>query len=131
MAHYANKDSTLSGAAHGAVAYFKSISWDGPSIGSIDVTDSSSTNQWREFIGGLKQAGNLTLTLQYNATLWDSLITALGMSDTWTLTLPDTSTLICTGFLMQGPGGGGDLESGIDTDVTIQLSGQPAFSKVA
>jgi len=124
-------DSTLAGATHGAVAYFKSLSWDGPSCGSIDVTDSSSTNLWREYIAGLKEAGNLTLTLQFNKTLWASLISALGTDDTWTLTLSDGSTMACSGFLQAGPGFSGALEDGVDSDVTIKLSGAVTFTAAA
>jgi len=123
-------DTTLTGTTHGLVAYWKRISWDGPACGSIDVTDVSSTDDWKEFLSGFKDAGQITLTLQYNATLWASLTAVLGTSDTWTMAIGDGYDLEATGFLSQAPGAGGELESGIDTDITIKLSGAVAFAAV-
>lgn len=128
MPKYKAKDFTLVGTTHGAVGYFKRIAWSGASCGVIDVTDSSSTNHWREKISGIKDAGQITLTIQYDKTLLASLLTALGTEDSWTLTFPCTSTLVVTGFIQAGPGGEGELESGIDGTLTIELSGAPAFT---
>ena len=128
MAKQRMKDCTLTGTTHGLVAYWKRLGWDGPSCGTIDVTDVSSTGDWKEFLAGLKDAGNVSLTLQFNKTLWASLHAALGSSDTWTLLFADGSTLVCSGCLTQAPGAGGELESGVDSDVTIKPSGAVTFT---
>jgi len=128
MAKLRMKDTTFAGATALAIGFWKRLAWDGPSAGTIDVTDVSSTNEWKEFLAGLKDAGSITLTLQYEKALWTKLYAALGVMDTWTITLADTSTVVCSGFLTQGPGAGGELESGVDTDVTIKLSGEPVFT---
>lgn len=58
--------------AIGSVANVK-----GPEIkrDTYDVTAHDSTNGWREFIGGLKDAGEVTITLNYDPTKHDSLVT--------------------------------------------------------
>ncbi len=131
MAKQRMKDATLTGTTHGLVAYWKRLGWDGPSCGTIDVTDVSSANDWKEFLAGLKDAGSITLSLQFEKGLWTKLFTALGVMDVWTITLSDGSTVVCSGILTQGPGVGGELESGADTDVTIKLSGEPVFAAAA
>ena len=128
MAKQKALDCTLTGTSHGLIGYWKRISYDGPSCGTIDVTDVSSTNDWKEFLSGLKDAGQITLTVQYVAALWTSLHAALGTSDTWTLAFPDSYDLEASGFLTQGPGAGGELESGVDADIAIKLSGAVAFA---
>ena len=128
MAKQRMKDATLTGTSHGLVAYWKRLGWDGPTCGTIDVTDVSSTGDWKEYLAGLKDAGSVSLTLQFNKVLWASLHGALGTSDTWTLLLADGSTLVCAGFLTSAPGASGELESGVDADVTIKLSGPVTFT---
>jgi len=131
MAKLRMMDSTFAGAAALAIGYWKRLSWDGPTAGTIDVTDVSSTNDWKEYLAGLKDAGSITLSLQFEKALWTKLHTALGVMDTWTITLGDTSTVVASGFMTQSPGAGGELESGADADVTIKLTGQPVFAAVA
>lgn len=131
MSKLRSLDTTLTGTSHGLVAYWKRISWDGPTCGSIDVTDVSSADEWKEYLAGMKEAGQITLTLQYNKTLWNSLEAVLGTEDTWTLALSDGSTLVAKGFLNQQPGASGELESGVDADMAIKLTGSVAFNAAA
>jgi hypothetical protein len=131
MAKQRMKDSTFAGATVLAIGYWKRLAWDGPNAGTIDVTDASSVNDWKEFLAGLKDAGTVTLSLQFEKALWAKLMTALGTMDVWTLTIGDGSTVVCSGFLTQGPGASGELESGVDSDVTIKLSGEPVFVAAA
>ena len=131
MAKQRMMDATLAGASALAIGNWKRLSWDGPNAGTIDVTDVSSTNNWKEFLAGLKDAGTITLSLQFAKALWGTLITALGTMDVWTLTLGDGSKVVASGFLTQGPGMGGELESGADADVAIKLTGQPVYTPIA
>ena len=128
MAKLRMKDTTFAGATALAIGYWKRLAWDGPSAGTIDVTDVSSANDWKEFLAGLKDAGSITLSLQFEKALWAKLITNLGVTYTWTITLSDGSTVVCSGFLTQAPGASGELESGVDADVTIKLSGPVTFT---
>jgi hypothetical protein len=131
MAKQRMKDSTFAGATALTIGYWKRLAWDGPNAGTIDVTDASSVNDWKEFLAGLKDAGTVTLSLQFEKGLWTKLLGALGTMDVWTLTIGDGSTVVCSGFLTQGPGMGGELESGADADVSIKLTGEPAYTAVA
>ena len=131
MAKQRMMDSTLAGSTTLAVGYWKRLSWDGPNAGTIDVTDVSSTNNWKEFLAGLKDAGNISISMQFEKVIWGKLLTALGVTETWTLTLGDGSKVVAAGFVTQGPGFGGELESGADADVNIKLSGQPVYTPIA
>ncbi len=131
MAKQRMMDATLAGSTTLAVGYWKRMSWDGPSAGTIDVTDVSSTNDWKEFLAGLKDAGAITLSMQFEKAIWTKLITAVGVIEVWTLTLGDGSKVVASGMVTQGPGFGGELESGADADVTIKLTGQPVYTAVA
>jgi len=128
MAKMRMMDATLTGTSHGLVGYWKRLGWDGPTCGTIDVTDVSSTGDWKEYLAGLKDGGTVSLSLQFNKTLWTSLHAAFGGTDTWTLALADGSTLACSGVMTQAPGASGELESGVDSDVTIKLSGPVTFA---
>ena len=131
MAKQRMMDATIAGATVGTIGYWKRLSYDGPNAGTIDVTDVTSTNDWKEFLSALKDAGQITLTVQYNATLWTALMTGLGVDQVYTLTLGDTATIVANGFITDGPGAGGELESGIDTDITIKLTGTPVYTAPA
>lgn len=129
---YAGMNITLAGASTGAIGHLTRIEWDGPRVGVIDCTDSSSTNKWREKIPGLKDAGRLTVDLMFAKALWNSIVSAIGgTAETWTMTLPDTSTLACSGFIVEGPHGGGALEDPVAGSLTIELTGQPTFTPAA
>ena len=131
MAKQRMMDATLSGATTLSVGYWKRLSWDGPTAGTIDVTDVSSANDWKEFLAGLKDAGSISVSMQFEKAIWTKLITAVGVVEVWTLTLGDGSTVVASGFVVQGPGFGGELESGADADVNIKLTGQPVYTAIA
>ena len=131
MAKQRMMDATLAGATSLAIGYWKRLSWDGPNAGTIDVTDVSSTNNWKEFLAGLKDAGAISVSLQFEKALWTKLHTALGVTEVWTLTLGDGSTVVASGFVTQAPGMGGEMESGADADVTIKLTGEPVYTAAA
>ena len=128
MAKQRMMDATLSGATTLSVGYWKRLSWDGPTAGTIDVTDVSSANEWKEFLAGLKDAGSITLSMQFEKAIWTKLLDALGVTEVWTLTLGDGSKVVASGFVVQGPGFNGELESGADADVNIKLTGQPVYT---
>ncbi len=128
MAKIRAKDATLTGSSSGLVGYWKRMSWDGPSCGTIDVTDVSSAGDWKEFLAGLKDAGAVNLTVQFNKTLWTALHTAFGGTQTWTLLVTAGTTLVASGIMTQSPGFDGEIESGVDSEVSIKLTGAVTFA---
>lgn len=111
------------------VANVTSISGPGVSRSTIDVTAHDSPNAWMEFIGSLKDAGEISLEVNWDpsesthADLWDAI------DDTdprdWRIELPNNLANwelsgILTAFEPDYP-----TDDKITASITIKLSGQP------
>jgi len=119
---------TLSGASTGSIGQILSIGLPDQKVDDLDVTTMASTNKWREFIPGLKDAGSMTLQLLYEKANYNKVQGALGSTpEVWTITLPDGSTFACTGYI-NANGGDSPHEDKITQSVTLKLSGQPTFT---
>lgn len=120
---------TLSGGTTSAVGKITSISVAGMTRDSIDVSNCDSTNKYREFIPGMIDAGEISLTVSYDKTLLDTLIdtTIGGDAETWTITFPGGSTFVCSGFLTNFSVTG-EYAGSITADLTIKLTGNPTWT---
>lgn len=119
---------TLSGATTGAIAQITSIGVPGMEVDDIDVTTMLSTNGWKEFVAGLKDAGEITLQLLYHKTLTNTIEGRLGeANETWTITFPDSATFACSGYV-KSLGIESPMEDKISQSCTIKLSGEPTFT---
>lgn len=74
------------------LAEVNSISGPNKSRGTIDVTSLDSTGGYREFIGGFRDGGEVTLNMNYTRTVFDLLNTDFEAetSQTFTIVLNDT-----------------------------------------
>ena len=91
---------TLSGSTAGTIGKITNVDWSGIVIDDVEITDFDSTLKHREFEAGLKDAGEVTADLKFDATLASTVRDAEGVTQTWTLTLNDTtSVLIFSGYL--------------------------------
>lgn len=102
---------------------------------SIDFSTMESTDKFREFISGMADAGELTLTVNYDGSdsgVANSLNADFqgGTTSQWTVTFPDTSTWVCNGFITN-LGHAIPFDDKITQDVTIKLTGKPVFTDVA
>lgn len=124
---------TLTGAAFGTAASVLEVSLPGLSVDNIDDTDMDSTDGYREFYAGLKDAGELTATLSFQNSEYATLMTNIGSADTFTVTLPPegTSTVAPT-LTFSGYISNVDpdvpLDDKITNAITIKASGKPTFS---
>lgn len=119
---------TLSGATTGSIAEILSVSLPDQKVDDLDVTTMASTDKWREFIPGLKDAGAITLQLLYEKANYQKVQNALGATpEVWTITLPDSSTFVCTGYI-NANGGDSPHEDKITQSVTLKISGAPTFT---
>ena len=100
---------------------------------SIDVSHLNSPNQWKEFLAGMKDAGEISIDVHHDAnidideTLYDL------ETDALTLTFPlkagqtNPATFecqaFCSGYQMNGP-----LDDRIAATVSFKLTGQPTFT---
>lgn len=114
---------TLAGATAGAIGKLTNIGGPNESVDDIDVTDMASTDARREFMAGLIDSGEVSADLIYDKTLYDTVQGALGgTNEAWTITLPDTSTIVCNGYL-KANGLAIPMEDKITQAITIKLSG--------
>lgn len=107
----------------------------GPDISrdSIDMTHHGSSNGWREFIAGLKDAGTLSLELQWDT---DALPPINGAVDTLTITWPTAGAEVsgatfeveafCTAVGVQSP-----IDDKLMATVEFKLTGEPTFTAAA
>lgn len=101
----------------------------GPSMsrGTIDVTSFDSTGGYREFIAGLRDAGEVTLSMNFTASGYSDMKDDFESDDArnYQIVLPDTATttLQFAGLVTQLPLDI-PLDDKVSCDVTIKVSGR-------
>lgn len=113
------------------------ISGPGLSREEIEVTHHTSANRWREFIKGLKDAGEVTFSINYIPTN-STHAAATGILDdfaddtvidTWSIVFPDSGATtwsfpaFLTSFEPAMP-----IDDRLTADVTLKISGQPTLA---
>lgn len=98
---------------------------------TIEVTHMASDDAYREYIGGLFDGGEVTVTLNYVEAGMTLLQTLIGAGvETFKITLPGASTIIFSAI----PTGVAPSELVIDDKATVELTmkvtGKPAFAVV-
>lgn len=120
-----------------AVAQVIDISGPGMKADTIDITNHSSASGYREFIQGLKDAGEIKMTIQYDpaaATHKNSAGGVLyafeqGSKGNWKLAFPSspaanwTFPAVVTGFDLKTP-----LNDQMTADVTFKIAGKPTLA---
>ncbi len=108
------------------------ISINGPSASKdpIDVSNFGSSAKWKEFIPGMIDAGEISLTVNYTETDANNLegwLTAA--TDKITLTFPGNDTFTATGFVTS-LGTSIETEDKVTQEVTIKLTGALTYTTV-
>jgi predicted secreted protein len=120
---------TVSGASTGALGDLTGVNIAGMDVTDLDVSTMASPDRWKEFIAGMKNAGEVTLTLLYEMGNFDAVQTAFGgPNEAWTVTFPDGSTFVCSGYIKH-LGADSKMDDKITQAVTIKLSGEPVFTQ--
>ena len=116
------------------VAQCRSVSVGGVTVNPVNITNMDSDEGFAEYIPGIASPGTLALDLIYAetmATAWAVLFETktARINQTWTLTFPDDSTYVVTGFLSEF---GLEVPYGeaLSNTVTIQATGAVAFTEV-
>lgn len=111
------------------------ITIGGPSLAreAVDATDHDSPDRWREFIGGLRDGGEITVELHYvpGDTGHDALKDDLesDAARNYRLVFPDspatqwTVPALVTGLTPAGP-----HDAKLTATVTLKVSGKPTFA---
>ncbi|MER8262737.1 phage tail tube protein [Streptomyces griseus] len=97
---------------------------------TIDVTTHGSPDQWREHIGGLKDGGEVSIDINYDPRLHDTLVADLDDSNprsykvVWPGTLGDWSfKAILKGFEPEAP-----HDDKLAASLTFKVSGKPVLN---
>ena len=115
-----------SGSAWDTISEINSITGPGMSRDVIDVTSLDSTDGYREFITGFRNAGTIALSMNFTRSTYDTMQTDFESDDlqNYEIVLPDAenTTLEFEGLVTELP-----LtippDDKITADVTIQISG--------
>lgn len=110
-----------------AVAEVNSISGPNLTRDTIDVTSLDSTGGYREFIGGFRDGGEVTLEMNFTLDGYDDLKADFDNDTMWTyqIVLPDSgNTTFEFDGLVTSLGLGIPMDDKITADVTIKVSGQ-------
>ncbi|GGV80491.1 MULTISPECIES: phage tail tube protein [Streptomyces] len=97
---------------------------------TYDVTAHDSPDGWREFIGGLKDGGEVTLNVNYDPREHDTLIADYEDPDprNYKMVFPGTLgswqlKLILTKFSQEAP-----VDDKLSAEITFKVSGKPAIT---
>lgn len=115
------------------IAAIKDITGPGLSLDTIDVTTHDSANAWREFIGGLKDGGEVSMDIvwdpddtsqtNFRTDLASRAVTA------WSITLTDaTPTVISFNALVTEFEPSIALEDELAASVTLKITGAVTFA---
>lgn len=103
---------------------------------SVDVTHLRSEDKFREFMQGFRDAGEISVKLQYEKEQCEDLYEIFAEEDpadaekTWRITFPDGtvgSFWQGAGFLQDFADGDTPEDDRLTGDVTIKLTGKPTF----
>ena len=120
---------TFAGASLSTVGEIKSLSIDGMEVGEVEISSMDSASGWIEKIPSMKNAGDLSIELYYYETRFTALMTALSTSQEFTVTFPDSSTFIFTGFC-KNLSLTDDHQEAIEVSASFAISGIPVFTEV-
>lgn len=100
------------------------VTASGETADQVDVTHQASISQWREFLNGLKDGGDCTLTLHLGGT-----VPALATQDTLTVTFPTgAGTWAATANLQKRRGVSGNLGDKLIEEVGFKITGVPTWT---
>jgi predicted secreted protein len=116
------------------IAAINSISGPGMSRDTIDVTSLDSTGGYREFIAGFRNAGTITLAMNFTRATYELMKTDFDVDtiQNYEIVLPDLeeTTLEFEGLITELPLNI-PADDKISADVTIQISGQVTLNSGA
>lgn len=125
------------GTTYAAIGQIHNIGGPGVSRNPIDVTTHDSTDQWMEFIKGLKDGGELTFDITYDPALGSHDASTGLLSDfdedtvipNWRVTFPDAGTTqwAFPGFLT-GFEPGMPIDNKLAASVSVKISGKPTLA---
>lgn len=118
---------TVQGASTGPIGMLTKVTIEGAEVAEIDVTTMNALGRWMKFVAGLKDAKEITLEIIYEKVNMGILLAAVGGAvENWTVTFPDGSTYVNSGFIKK-VGVASPHNDKITQPVTLRLVGPPTF----
>jgi predicted secreted protein len=117
-----------------AIAELTSIAGLELSADTIEVTAMDSPNGYRQFVGGLRDSGEVSISGNFNATAHSQLLTDFdaGTSASYTIEFPDRLTTSGTKWtftaIVTGYSTGAELEDLVSFEATLKVSGKPTLA---
>lgn len=112
------------------VGEITSIGYFDASVEDYDVTTHSSPDQWREFIGGLKDGGSLSGSLNFDPAMHGTLLDMLGETKPIKITFPpaaDSAEVTFSGYLSSLTGEA-PHDGHLEAEFSIKVSGKPTIT---
>ena len=113
------------------IAEIKNINGPTKSKGTIDVTSLSSTGGYREFIGGFKDGGTISMSMIFRRDTYDIMNTdfeSSGLKNYEIIFPDDEDTTIEFEAEVTELGLATTTDDAITSDVTLKVSGQPVVN---
>lgn len=97
---------------------------------TIETTVHGSAGGWRTFIGGLKDGGELSMSINYDPALHGTIFSAIGVDGvTHEITLADAGAAVITFTgIITGLSVGAPMDDKMTGDVSIKVSGAPVIT---
>lgn len=93
-------------------------------VDTIDVSSHDSPSQWREFLGGMKDGGELSMEINYDPALHGSIMTAIGATRNHKIILPDAGAAeVSFAAVVSGFSAGAPYDDKLSGTVTLKVSG--------
>lgn len=100
------------------------ITLNGGSVTAINTSHLTTTERWKTFAPGFKDPGEITFKANFDIAEYEILLGSTGNLGSFTLTLPEGSTVSADGFISKVPGIAIPEDDRITTDFTFKVSGQ-------
>ena len=120
-----------SGTAYVDLAEVNSISGPDMTRATIDVTSLDSTDGYEEFIASFRNAGKISLNMNFTATTFNMLVADFESDDlvSYRITLSDSSaTTIVFNGLVTGLSVAIPAKDKVSSDVVIKITGKPVIA---
>jgi predicted secreted protein len=118
------------------VAEVKDITWTPGGMTAIDISTMESVSKWRDFVAGMKDPGDLSITSNFEDANTTAMLSIVWTKGTWKVQVCDTTTTSPTngsafsaaGFL--NPFGLNNPMDGppVEQTFTVKLSGAVSFT---
>ena len=111
-----------------SLAEIKDITGPSMSRETFDTTAIDTTGGYRTFITGLKDAGAISLTLNYTPSAYAAMLAGYtsDTADTYQIKLPDNTTIVFDGYISEIPL---TIPTGLVTfTATVKISGAVTFT---